>query len=81
MKKIRNIAGFLVVAAAMIVGLSASTIGAADHLDAPMIQKDERTDINDAYAFVNGDNTVLVMTVNPLAGVLNDTTLRPFSQY
>ena len=81
MKKIRNIAVLLFVAVAMVVGLSATTIGAADHLDAPLIQLDGRTDINDTYAFINGDNTVMVMTVNPLAGVLNGTTLRPFSQY
>ena len=81
MKKIRNIAVLLLVAAAMIVGLSATAIGAADHLDAPLIQNDGRTDINDTYAFTNGDNTVLVMTVNPLAGVLNGTALRPNSPY
>lgn len=81
MKKIRNIAVLLLVAAAMIVGLSAATIGAADHLDAPLIQQDGRTDINDVYAFTNGDNTVMVMTVNPLAGVLNGTDLRPNSPY
>jgi len=81
MKKIRNIVILLFVAAAMLVGLSATTIGAADHLDAPLIQADGRTDINDLYAFTNGDNTVMVMTVNPLAGVLNGTTLRPNSPY
>lgn len=81
MKKIRNIAVLLLVAAAMIVGLSATTIGAADHLDAPLIQQDGRTDINDVYAFVNGENTVMVMTVNPLAGVLSGTNLRPNSPY
>lgn len=81
MKKIRNIALLLLVAAAMIVGVSASAIGAADHLDAPLVQQDGRTDINDAYAFINGENTVMVMTVNPLAGVLNGTTLRPYAQY
>ncbi|VAW43346.1 hypothetical protein MNBD_CHLOROFLEXI01-1519 [hydrothermal vent metagenome] len=81
MKKIRNIAVLLLVAAAMIMGLSATTIGAADHLDAPLIQQDGRTDINDIYAFTNGDNTVLAMTVNPLAGVLNGTALRPAAQY
>ena len=81
MKKIRNIAVLFLVAAAMVVGLSATTIGAADHLDAPLIQQDGRTDINDTYAFINGDNTVLVMTVNPLAGVLNGTALRPNSPY
>ncbi len=81
MKKIRNIALLLLVAAALALGLSASTIGAADHLDAPLVQQDGRTDINDVYAFVNGENTVMVMTVNPLAGVLNGTTLRPYAQY
>lgn len=81
MKKLRNIAILLLVAAAMIVGLSATTIGAADHLDAPLVQEDGRTDINDVYAFVNGDNTVMVMTVNPLAGVLNGTDLRQNSPY
>lgn len=81
MKKIRNIALLLLVAAAMVLGLSASAIGAADHLDAPLVQQDGRTDINDVYAFINGENTVMVMTVNPLAGVLNGTTLRPYAQY
>lgn len=81
MKKIRNIVVLLLVAAAMVVGISATTIGAADHLDAPLIQQDGRTDINDVYAFTNGDNTVLAMTVNPLAGVLNGTTLRPNARY
>ena len=30
--------------------------------------KDSRVDINDLYAFSNGDDTVLIMTVGPLAG-------------
>ena len=81
MKKIRTLLVLLFVAAAMVVGISASTIGAADHLDAPLVQQDGRTDINDIYAFTNGDNTVLVMTVNPLAGVLNGTALRVNSPY
>ncbi|MBK8902890.1 MAG: DUF4331 family protein [Anaerolineaceae bacterium] len=81
MKKIRNIALLLLMAAAMVLGVSASAIGAADHLDAPLVQQDGRTDINDVYAFTNGENTVMVMTVNPLAGVLSGTALRPHAQY
>jgi hypothetical protein len=40
---------------------------AADHRDAPRINEDPRADINDVYAFVNPNNTniVLAMTVNP----------------
>jgi hypothetical protein len=41
---------------------------------------DGRLDINDVYAFQSPsdpDNTVLIMTVNPVAGVLSPTTLRP----
>jgi hypothetical protein len=51
--------------------------GAADHLEAPLVQRDGRTDINDLYAFQspeNPDNVVLIMTVNPAAGVLSPTT-------
>jgi hypothetical protein len=46
-----------------------------------LVIADGRTDINDVYAFVDGDNTVLVMTVNPLAGVLSPMTLRPSARY
>lgn len=40
---------------------------AADHRDAPGINEDPRSDINDVYAFVNPNNgnVVLGMTVNP----------------
>jgi len=58
--------------------------GAADHLDAPFVKKDGRIDINDVYAFrspSDADNTVLIMTINPLAGVLSPTTLRPGASY
>lgn len=64
-------------------GLMAATIAAtvpvdaADHLEAPLVQADGRTDINDVYAFQSPndpDNTVLIMTVNPGAGILSPTT-------
>ena len=57
---------------------------AADHLDAPLVQADGRTDINDVYVFQspdNPDNVVLIMTVNPVAGVLSPTTFDPKGEY
>jgi len=71
-------------------GLAAAFIGlalplqAADHLDSPSVQADGRLDINDLYAFqspTNPDNSVLIMTVNPVAGVLSPTTLNPQGVY
>ncbi len=63
---------------------SASFAGAADHLDAPAVQADGRTDINDLYAFQSprdDDNLVLIMTVNPGAGVISGTTFHPKANY
>ena len=57
---------------------------AADHLEAPFVQRDGRTDINDIYAFQspdNPDNTVVVMTVNPLAGVASGTNFDKRAKY
>lgn len=53
------------------LGLCFSTAQAADHLDAPWVQADPSTDINDLYAFqspADPNNTVLIMTVSPSAG-------------
>lgn len=50
---------------------------AADHLDAPGVQGNGQSDINDLYAFqspANADNSVLILTVNPDAGALSPTT-------
>ncbi len=71
-----GVAGIL--AGATVAGQPGS---AADHLEAPLVQADGRTDINDLYAFRNGDNTVLIMTVNPGAGVLSPTTFDPHAVY
>ena len=70
-------------AAAIIVGSTALRVGAADHLDAPTVKTDGRIDINDVYVFEgqNAANTVLVMTVNPAAGLLSPTTFRPGALY
>lgn len=56
---------------------SACTLHAADHLDAPNVRGDGQVDLNDLYAFQspsNANNTVLIMTVNPAAGVFSPTT-------
>ena len=48
----------------------------ADHLDAPSLEDNGHLDINDLYAFqspTNTDHTVLIMTVNPFAGVVSGT--------
>ncbi len=52
--------------------LPAVAVQAADHLDAPSVASNGQSDINDLYAFqspTNAANTVLIMTVNPLAGL------------
>ena len=71
-------------AAFMTVALPVLPARGADHLDGPTGDlgtgiaglglstpqgKDSRVDINDLYAFSNGDDTVLIMTVGPLARV------------
>jgi hypothetical protein len=64
--------------------VAAVSVGASDHLDAPGVKADGRTDLNDLYAFqspANPDNAVLVMTVNPLAGLQNGTTFHPKAKY
>lgn len=65
-------------------GVLVSASSAADHRDAPLILGNERQDINDVYVFQspdNRDNTVLVMTVNPFAGIMNPFTLDPDTAY
>ncbi len=82
MRKLFIGVGALTLAATSIgVGTSAY---AADHLDAPAVKTDGRTDINDVYAFRspnNSANTVLIATVNPLAGTQNGTTFHPDAKY
>ena len=82
MRKLLTAAGAFAVVAAL-TGTT-SIAFAADHLDAPAVKADGRTDINDVYAFrspTNTANTVLIMTVNPLAGTQNGTTFHPDAKY
>lgn len=72
------------IALATSLGYAALPSIAADHLDAPAVKKDGRTDITDIYAFrsmENPDNTVLIMDVNPLAGVVSGTSFDPKATY
>lgn len=75
------ILSFILATAALLFGLVALPGRAADHLDAPLVQTDGRIDINDIYAFTSGSKTVMVMTVNPVAGVLSPVSLRPGVHY
>jgi hypothetical protein len=62
---------------------------AADHLDAPAVKTDGRTDIGDLYVFhpeISGtqqdiSSTVFVMTVNPAAGVISGTQFHSGVRY
>ena len=45
----------------------ASPVQSADHKDAPGTVADPASDINDVFAFVDGGNVVLAMTVTPFA--------------
>lgn len=69
----------LVVAAA----LGSQPARSADHLEAPFVTLDGRLDINDVYVFTaqNPDNTVMIMTVNPGAGVISGTDFHDGASY
>ncbi len=64
--------------------VAAINVQAADHLEAPTAAADGRLDITDLYAFQSpesADSTVIVMAVNPLAGVNGGTTFKSRSKY
>jgi len=87
MKKILTTGLYSLLALMLAFGLVAVPASAADHLDAPGLTPpggDTRLDITDVYVFQspsNPRNTVVVMGVNPLAGVLNDGTFNPAASY
>ena len=87
MKKLSTIGLYTMMALALVFGLVALPARAADHLDAPGLTPpggDTRLDITDVYVFQspsNSANTVLIMGVNPLEGVLNNGTFRSGASY
>jgi len=69
---LRKIAAF-----ATILLLPFNLAQAADHLEAPAVQMDGSTDINDLFLFQspnNAANSVMILTVNPFAGSGNSGT-------
>ena len=83
-KVLAGIATLGLIVAAVIIGPAPSQGRAADHLDGPMAKHDGRLDITDIYAFQspsNPANTVLIMNVDPVAGVLSPTTFHPDASY
>lgn len=68
------------------LGLVLDLSQAADHRDGPIFGSGipPSFDINDVYVFQspsNSANVVMVMTVNPFAGVLNDGTFHPGASF
>jgi len=83
-RKLPAIASVLFVIVALVLGIAAMPIGAADHLDGPLVMTDGQLDINDVYAFqspAKASNSVLIMTTTPLAGVQNPATFSSTGAY
>jgi hypothetical protein len=79
-----KVLGAAALAAAGALALAVLPSSASDHLDAPLVKKDGRTDINDVYVFEspqNPANAVLALTVNPGAGVISGTSFDPKATY
>ena len=80
----RKLLAAAAVAGAAAVAIAVLPIGASDHLDAPLVKKDGRTDINDVYVFQspkNANKVVLALTVNPGAGVISGKSFDPKARY
>ncbi len=70
-KLVAAVGAVLASSAAAVVGVDSSA-RAADHGDSPQVREDTRADICDIYLFASPEtpaNTVMVMTVCPLAGI------------
>jgi hypothetical protein len=83
MRTTRNILALGAAMAVLTAGAAPLLVGAADHLDSPNAKSNHALDITDIYAF-DGDNsgtTVLVVDVNPLAGVVSGTEFATDAEY
>jgi len=72
----QRLASILSATAILAVGLAPISAEAADHLDAPTAASMGAADINDVYAFSTSDSarSVFIITVNPGAGALPNST-------
>jgi hypothetical protein len=74
----------LSLSAAALLGTGRDELGAADHGDSPQVRDDTRLDIADVYLFASPEtpaNTVMVMTVCPLAGLTGPKQFTPGAKY
>jgi hypothetical protein len=83
MRKPQKLATLGVAAVVLTIGAAPFLTSAADHLDSPNAKANHALDITDIYAFdgANSGNTVLVVDVNPLAGVVSGTTFATDAEY
>jgi len=84
MRKLFNLATLTLIVSALILGPAAMQTLAADHLDGPMVSADVRLDITDVYAFqapTDASHSVLIMGVDPLAGIHSPYTFHPDAAY
>jgi hypothetical protein len=81
MRRLIALLGVVAIGAALVFAGVGSD--AADHLEAPLVMRDGRTDINDVYVFPGSQpgRAALVMTVNPGAGSISGTTFKPGATY
>ena len=83
MRTTRNILALGAAMAVLTAGAAPLLVGAADHLDSPNAKANHALDITDIYAFDgdNSGNTVLVLDVNPLVGVVSGTEFATDASY
>ena len=74
----------ITISACLLVIMGSSPLMGSDHLDAPFVTTDGRLDINDSYIFqspADPSKSVMILTVNPAAGVFSPTTFNPAGVY
>jgi hypothetical protein len=83
MRKPQKLATLGVAAVVLTIGAAPFLTSAADHLDSPNAKANHALDITDIYAFdgANSGKTVLVVDVNPLAGVVSGTEFATDAEY
>ena len=81
--RLKNLAAAGTALVVLTLGAAPFLTSAADHLDAPIVKNNHALDITDIYAFdgANSKNTVLVVDVAPLAGVVSGTQFSSSGSY
>jgi len=81
--RLKNLAAAGTALVVLTIGAAPFLTSAAYHLDAPIVKLNHALDITDIYAFdgENSKNTVLVVDVAPLAGVVSGTSFSTSGSY